>query len=41
MAEIDRMLQANEEWERSFTGNTDRAPLDEAPDPKAPPPADR
>lgn len=32
-------MEANEEWERSFTGNTDRAPLDEAaPDaaPRAP-----
>ena len=40
-ASVTTFMQANEEWERSFTGNTDRAPLDEAPDPEAPPPASR
>ena len=35
-ASVTTFMQANEEWERSFTGNTDRAPLDETPMPAVP-----
>lgn len=38
-ASVTTFMQANEEWERSFTGNTDRAPLDETPMPPVPLPA--
>lgn len=30
-ASVTTFMQANEEWERSFTGRTDQVPLDEAP----------